>query len=571
MSGYSNSSYSIGGQLTRPSSVRIRARTALRAKREVTYKPLSDEPLLSTVYNVELCAVGIEYPLASGLKTFTPEDLIAAVASQDDPAVVAPRVWLGHPDDQRFHQGRTSPTGSAEPALGKIIGMRVEDEGMTLVGDIVGCPTWLAKILSSAYPNRSVEAFSGVTTVTGHTWGLVITDLALLGVIWPGVTTLADLEALYSENGPEGIEVEEGDVAVTASRAITAQVNIDDVRRAFVEALQAGALEGLSPWSWIRAMQIDPMELIVDDDETGEMFRVPFSVEGKAVSWEKPKKVEIKYVNASQKRDGNARKLLANMLTRDAAVVASWNSRAESRSDINEQEDPGMTPDQVRLLRARLGLTEAQLPDDATQDQINAALAIPSPDQTGASPTTGPGSIVNDPSQETGSQQNTVERPVAPSPDQQGAGPTVGPPGTPQDQQVSASAVPPGMTMVPTQAWTQMQAQVSTLATAHQASEAEGDAEALAAACRRGKVFPSQRAFYEAKLKDPKTRESFLHLLTASVDQGGLAENLVPVEARGSDPSSVDVASDSPTYPAEWLPEVHSGANVGDSPISLEG
>lgn len=543
--------------------------TVLVAKRKVTYKPLEDEPLLSTVYNVELCAVGIEYPLASGPKTFTPEDLIAAVASQDDPAIVAPRVWLGHPDDQRFHEGRTSPTGSAEPALGKIVGMRIEDEGMTLVGDIVGCPTWLAKIMASAYPNRSVEAFSGVTTVTGHSWDLVITDLALLGVVWPGVTTLADLESLYSEDGPDGVEVKEEDVTVTASRAITAQVNIDDVRRAFVEALQAGTLEGLSSWSWIRAMQIDPMELIVDDDETGEMYRLPFSVEGKAITWEKPRKVEIKYVNASQKRDQNAHKLLANMLTRDARVVASWDSRAESRPDINNQEDPGMTPEQIRLLRARLQLTEDQLPDDATQDQINAALAVPSPDQQGASPTAGPGPVVNDPSQTP--QTVTEERPVAPSPDQQGAGPTVGPPGTPQNQQVAASATPPGMTMVPTVAWQQMQATVGTLASAHQTSEIERDAEILATACRRGKVFPSQREFYTAKLKDPKTRDSFLHLLTASVEQGGLAENLVPVEARGADPSGVAVAEDASFYPPEWIPEVHASGVDANSPIAMEG
>ncbi len=448
--------------------------------------------------------------------------------------------------------------------------MRIEDEGMTLVGDIVGCPTWLAKILSSAYPNRSIEAFTGVNTVTGHQWDLVITDLALLGVVWPGVTTLADLEALYSEDGPEGIEVKEEDVTVTASRAITAQVNIDDVRRAFVEALQAGTLEGLSSWSWVRAMQIDPFELIVDDDSTGEMYRLPFTIEGKVVSFEKPKKVEIKYVNASQKRDPNARKLLVDhLLTRDRQVVASWDSRAESRSDITNQEDPGMTPDQIRLLRARLGLTEDQLPDNASQDQINAALA-PSPDQQGASPTAGPGPIVNDPSQVV--QTVTEERPVAPTPDQQGAGPTVGPPGTPQDQQVqvAASAMPPGMTMVPTTAWTTMQAQVSTLASAHQKGEEESDAQVLATAARKGKVFPSQREFYAARLKDPKTRESFLHLLTATVERGGLAENLVPVEARGADPSG-SVVDDASAYPTEWLPEVHANTDQVGSPIALEG
>lgn len=137
------------------------------SERTVTYAPIEGtDGLLSTVYDVELCATGIEYPLASGPTTFTPEDLLQAVASQDDPAVQSPRVWLGHPDDDRFHAGRASPAGSAEPALGKAVNLRVEDNGQTLVGDVVGCPTWLAKILSSAYPSRSVEGFQEATTVT---------------------------------------------------------------------------------------------------------------------------------------------------------------------------------------------------------------------------------------------------------------------------------------------------------------------------------------------------------------------------------------------------------------------
>src|SRR4051812_20836114 len=156
-------------------------------RRKVTFEEIDGtDGLLAVVRNVDVCAVGIEYPLASGPATFTPDDLVQAVASQDDPAVRPPRVWLGHPDDDRFHEGRSSPAGSAEPALGTVQAMRIEDNGMTLVGDIYGCPTWLAKILSSAYPSRSIEGFQNAQTVTGHEWGLVVTDLALLGVVWPG-------------------------------------------------------------------------------------------------------------------------------------------------------------------------------------------------------------------------------------------------------------------------------------------------------------------------------------------------------------------------------------------------
>jgi hypothetical protein len=48
-------------------------------------------PQLTTRANVEIVKTGIEYPLATGPQTFTPEDLLEAVAAQDDPAIVAPR------------------------------------------------------------------------------------------------------------------------------------------------------------------------------------------------------------------------------------------------------------------------------------------------------------------------------------------------------------------------------------------------------------------------------------------------------------------------------------------------
>lgn len=517
----------------------IKGRPILAA-REVTFEPIeSTDGMLSTVYNVDLCAVGIEYPLASGPATFTPEDLLQAVASQDDPAVQAPRVWLGHPDDDRFHAGRTSPVGSAEPALGKIINMRVEDEGMTLVGDVVGCPTWLARILSSAYPSRSIEGFQEAETVTGHKWGLVVTDLALLGVTWPGVSTLEDLQALYSEDGPEGIEVKEDKLAVKAARAIAAQVNVDDIRRAFYGEL--GDMD-ISSWSWIRAIQLDPNELIVDDDEGG-LYRVAFEVKGDNVEFGEPAEVKIKYVNASQAKDPAARGLLVNMLTNGKTLAASYDQRVASRP-ANTQEESNMTPDQIRLLRARLGLSEEQLPDDATPEQITAALAEETPgDQPGTSPSAPPAPTT---------EPNPAGTPEVPTPDQ-------------QPEPVAAAALPEGMTAVPTEAWQQMQAQVQTLAAKDETGTKEQDKRLLAEAVRAGKVFPAQQQYYSQRLEDPSTRETFRHLLTASVEQGGLAPNLVPVTARGVDPGASDLTADA--YPADWLPEVRSR---DDNKITME-
>ena len=524
--------------------------TIIRAAREVTYTPIeATEGLLSTVYNVEVCAVGIEYPLASGPATFTPEDLVQAVASQDDPAVRPPRVWLGHPDDDRFHAGRTSPAGSAEPALGKVINMRIEDDGMTLVGDIVGCPTWLARILSSAYPNRSIEGFQGAETVTGHKWGLVVTDLALLGVTWPGVSTLEDLQALYSEDGPEGIEVKEEDVTVNAARAITAQVNVDDIRRAYHDSLQGDQM-----WWWIRAIQLEPNELIVDDDEGG-LYRVAFTINGEAITFGEAQEVKIKYVNASQAKDPAARGLLVNMLTNGRSVAASYDQRVASRP-ATTQEESSMTPEQIRLLRARLNLTEEQLPDNATQEQVNAALASEPETPAPGEPGTNPGPTPTPPAVPEVTPPTTTPPggEPNPSPDQVPATRETEPAG------VAGSALPPGMTAVPTAAWQQMQAQVQTLASRTETDDKAERGRLLAEAVRAGKVFPAQQQYYAQRLEDPQTRETFRHLLTASVEQGGLAPNLVPVTARGIDPSDDQLNAEA--YPADWLPEVQQRQNT---------
>jgi hypothetical protein len=521
---------------------------AKQARRNVTYKEIEGtDGLLSTVYDVELCAVGIEYPLASGPATFTPEDLIEAVASQDDPAIQAPRVWLGHPDDDRFHAGRATPAGSAEPALGKVVNMRVEDQGMTLVGDVVGCPTWLAKILSSAYPNRSVEGFQDAQTVSGHKWGLVITDLALLGVCWPGVSTLADLEALYSADGPE-VDIEEVvPMGVAASRSITAQVNIDDVRRAFYSAL--GDMD-ISSWSWIRAMQIDPNELIVDDDEGG-LYRVPFDISGETVTFSDPQEVKIKYVNASQAKDPNARGLLVNYFTDGKKVAARWETRAESRPNNDPQEDRGMTPEMIQALRGRLGLTAEQLPDDASDEQVTAALTgeqpgpgqqppprdVPSPDQL---PTT------TDPNN-----PNAPAGPTSPQVAPPGATP---PPATPPaSPETPPAEVPEGYVAVPVAAWAQVQQNASAGARVAEQTENQRRDGIIAAAVKDGRISPAQKDSFKLMFsKDPQGAET---LLTAEVDKGGLMKGTIPVSARGTDPSVVDVPEEA--YPAGWLPELH--------------
>lgn len=526
-------------------------------RRKVTFKEIEGtDGLLSMVYDVEICEVGIEYPLATGLATFTSEDLLQAVASQEDPAIKAPRVWLGHTDDDRFHAGRSTPAGSAEPALGKVVGLRVEDEGMTLVGDVEGCPTWLAKILASAYPSRSIEGYKDAVTATGRDWQMVVTDLALLGVRWPGVTTLDDLEALYSREGPDDVEVVEDDMKVTAAGTqLTAQIDIDDVRRAFQK--QYSEIEGLTGWPWIRAMQLDPDEIIVDNEE-GDLFRVPFSSKKDgSVEFGAAQKVKIKYVNAATlKANSPYRAIVAKTIVGDHAVTVYESREASTIAETTTQEVT-MTPAQ---LRAVLGLSA-----DATDAQVAAKTAelltkaeTPSPDQEGEKPAVAPDPQppTAQPTPAAPSQPGTVTNPATPetpTPDQQPKGPDVLNP-EPVVPPALAASVPAGMTMVPTEAWTTLQGQVAGLASKNEVEEKRVREEIVASAARAGKFFPYQREFYAAKVEDPKTRDAFVHLLTATPEQGGLVANQVPVEARGADPSGMPQQGEA--YPSAWLPEL---------------
>jgi hypothetical protein len=301
-------------------------------------------PVLTTRANVEIVKTGIEYPLSSGPTTFTPEDLREAVAAVDDPAISLPRIWLGHPDDPRIHGQRALPgPPSGEPAIGKVTNLRLEEDGNLIVGDLEGIPLWLDQIMASAYPSRSIEAHFDVETVTGHKWRLVIHGLALLGVVWPGVSTLEDIASLYTEAGPADVEVieatKERPVTITAAtqRQVAGQVTVEDLRRQFYESLDSD-----QAWWWIRAVYLEPNELIVDDDE-GSLYRVPFSVNGDELEFSDPKQVKVKYVNAS---NGG---VAAETINADRVHVALFASRGESRPEGDGDKPPPKSEDQLHI------------------------------------------------------------------------------------------------------------------------------------------------------------------------------------------------------------------------------
>lgn len=307
-----------------------------------------ERPVLVTIPAVELCQVGT-WQASTGEVTFTPEDFAAAIAAQDDPAIRDGVIKLGH--------GR-QPGGLEQPTIGRVINLRTTNEGMTLVGDLVGVPAWLAEVIPSAFPSRSIEGAFNLQTATGHTHRFVLEGVALLGVTLPAVETLEDIARLYGV-AAEAMAAEanpnEGTgerVTITfVPRRVELAVSTEDISRAWYDSCDGGPMS----WWWIREINLDPLEVIVQAED-GDLYRVPFTISGEDVSFATPIPVRVQYVDVP------------------AEVAASESERARRQrvtvfASRNESLPEG-EPMDLSTLRTSLGL-----PDDATDEAVLAAAA----------------------------------------------------------------------------------------------------------------------------------------------------------------------------------------------------
>lgn len=473
---------------------------------------------LVTVPNVPMVSTGIDYPTANGLITLTEKDLIDLVASQDDPAIHPPRTKVGH-SDPRFNS-TVQADGTVldgEPSLGSWINLRLGDNGQTVYGDVAGVPKWFASILSTAYPSRSIEGNWDVETVTGHTWRLAVDAVAMLGVVGPGITTLADLPMYFSEQGPDNVQVieaKEGEEmsVVRAARAsipppVTASVNLEDVRRSFYDQASPEQF-----WWWIRAIYIDPNELIVDDDEGG-LFRIPFSTgdgDNAEVTFQEAQPVQIQYVDKPKAAaSARLRAALAKALGQNR-VVATYAVRAESKP-------PGgsMTPEQIALLRQRMNLTPEQLADDADDATILRVLSeAQAPTEPAPTPTP------EAPPATTATAEPAVTETVTPPP-----------------------AIPAGMVLVDETTFNEVREQAQQGAAVASRLNEESRDSFIDNAITAGKFPPSRREHYlTAWRADPEGTRGLIDTLSPG---------LVPMQARGTSGSAEQAGAD--PYPTDWL------------------
>lgn len=147
-------------------------------------------PDVVTIPNVELVRVGV-HEISTGRWTVERADLADAVAAAHAGIVRDPVVKLGH----------EGPLRDGAPALGRVRNLRTTAGGDVLVGDFADVPRTVAALMPKAWPQRSVEGWTGFTDPgSGRTFRFVLTAVALLGAEMAGVSGLADLAdvaALY--------------------------------------------------------------------------------------------------------------------------------------------------------------------------------------------------------------------------------------------------------------------------------------------------------------------------------------------------------------------------------------
>lgn len=470
-------------------------------------------PELVTIPNITLIETGT-WQASTGEVTFTSSHLYAAVAALDDPAVKTPRMRFGHTPPG------TSPYESAgqfqeQPCVGKFTNLRVEDEGNSLVADLVGVPKWLADILPIAYPNRSVEAFFGVNTSTGKKHDMIVTSVALLGENLPGVQTLEDLEVIFSDDGSEewinGLTATDkvaashlgGDPLPTR---VAASVDTGDIRSAFYE--QIATEESGRYWWWLHQVYIDPAVVIAEDDD-GEFWLIPY--DAKSAEMGDPTQVFIQWVE----KDSGKVAASVQLPKEYGQATAVWTEAKASRPAArqiefnNNKEARASMPIDTSLLCAKLGL-----PADASEEQINAALEAHAEETPPVGSTPGETPVEETPREE--------ENPPA----EEG-----GDEGDDEEPEVEGGEAQASGVMVDRSAWAETTAYVKK-------QKAKERDEFVSAAVKAGKIPPARKAHYLTLMeRDESGTTEFINNLEAGavpVTEIGTSEDVQASAAQGT-------------------------------------
>lgn len=510
------------------------------------------QPALVTIPNVPLLEAGVEYKIMTGKTTFTPEDLRDVVtAANEDPSIPSPRLKLGHVDPR--YNDDTIFDGS--PSFGMAKNLRLSENGMSVSCDFEGVPRWLAEIMPTAFPSRSIEGYWGVESQAGGQWRFVLSACALLGVVWPGINQLEDLPQLaayYGETMPPDVQIISPVAASTQSTGgdpmgVAASANLDDVRRAFYTKYLPEHQE--ARWWWIRQVQTDPNELIVEDDETGQLYKLSFTSDdvGVVSFGDEAEPVRIDYIPDTRDAQKAAASHVAATLAIGRKVMASWNKREDSVLPVYASGG-AMDPKEIRQ---RLGL-----PEDASDDEVQQKLLESHPALANQEPHV-PGTAPHDPSA-TGGVRPVSTGVAEPSDDN----------AQPEEQPVldptAASAaggrnMPPGMVMIDSATLDVLKVGASAAIEEKETRLRKEREDLVAAAIGLGQIAPSSREHWTKtletadKIGDPSMRQSLASLPKGLIPVGQqIANGQLPQE------SGVQVLEDEVIDEVKlaWFPEL---------------
>lgn len=527
-------------------------------------------PMLVTVPNVQILETGEDWETSTGIFTFTEEDLVSAIESQEDPGIRTPVLKLGHID----------PRFDGQPSFGRLENMHLTNNNQTLVADLVGVPQWLASVMWSAYPRRSIEGTFAYSSRTGNDWPFILTGLALLGDAYPAINTLEDIQQLWGVTAPELIPVEDveeiaasGDIfrarrvsdmpkwlkrnngtaeEVSAATGVKATTSIDDVRMQFYDQLDSSQM-----WWWIRAVLVNPLQLVVDDD-AGGLYLIDVTVDASdEVTYGEPQAVKVEYVSAGMPTNIKDSQIVAARYE-DAAASGGKVKGAEGAEDNKEEgEHTVLTDDALRALGLEPG---------ATEEQISAAIVARA---TGSSEGDGNGGGDTTQPETQPTEPTATPTPAAPTTTQpdggdggsggegDGGDATVTRPSdtTTVPAQPTTPVIPEGMVLVDQAQWDQTQEGVAAALRMDKEAKEKHRDTILAGAVQAGK-FPKARLDHYKTLwaSDPKGTEVLI---------SNLAAGAVPVELRGTEGETdpkVEAA-----YPDSWKHHVPVAASRSTS------
>jgi hypothetical protein len=286
-------------------------------------------------------------------------------------------------------------------------------------------------------------------------------------------------------------------------------------------------------WWWPRAAWVDPNQLIVDADD-GTLRRVQFtSNDRQEITFDQPVEVLEQFVDlpaatraavlAAAHADAKPRSAMRVFESRDAVPGLP---KKEPEAGVGDPgNNVGMSPEE---LRASLGL-EATATDEEVNARITELRALEGQDGGGegeGEPAGGEGS--GEGGEGSGSGEGA---PAGEGGEPTGEGEPAGGEGGTGGEPAPAASAGDGFVRVPADQWAEVQQGAAAGAQVAATAETKRRDDTIAQACAEGKIRPSAKGSMENLHKrDP---DAFYNLLTASVEEGGLLKNQVPVTRQG--------------------------------------